>query len=528
MKLLKYLLLLLLMGGLIPPVWSDQKADDFTLGKIKNSSVKELSESVQDSITLASVIILAPKNKAERGQVLKALGILDKQVRHYIYPDSVYKVISDEATRKKIQEKSALKLFDQLDKSARTINNISKKCFSIKKLSKYKTVDSAKYNKDKKQISYVIQYGTCGKAKIILSDVSNIDGSYYFTGITASAFKEKETESVVVATVKKLENKNTENGVVIEFQYELAGLFKSGVAPAKKDGLWGIIDAKGAWLVSPQYTSVGRISEGLLAVEKEGKFTFIDATIESSREALTKFKFDNVDYYSDSLAGVKIGKKWGFIGTAGKLKIPAKYESVRSFKNGFAPVKYNKKWGYINEKGQWLAKPIYNAAYSFADGGLAVVVVRNKRGFVNTKARFVIKPVYRRVQRFSDGIAPVSKKKASWYFVGKDNKIAFSGKFSEARTFSEGVTAVMNKNKKWGYINKEGKQIIPYQFDKAYDFKESLALVKKDNKRGFINKQGDIIIPLIYEDAYRFSEGLAPVKKDGLWGYIRRPIGLKK
>jgi len=478
--------------------------------KMLNHSVDELSSSVSDALTLATIIIYGRDMNKDRAKIIQGIEALDKGIEAFVYPASVYQVISDEATRKKIRIQNKEKLFNSLSTSAHYIYQSSKKCFSSTQMVKRKIIGSPIENKKQKNISFVVQFGDCKPVRIKLSDVSNIDGNYYFANIAAV-----KTSSDNAQQTTQIRG--------IPFQYEVAGLFKSAVAPAKLNGLWGLIDTAGKWLVSPQYKEIGRLSEGAMAVEKKGKFAFINASLDFAGKELTKFKYDKAHYFSDGLAGVKIGDKWGFIDKSGILKIPASYKNIRNFNRGFAPVQINNKWGYINKQGKWLVKPIYNAAYSFTDDNLAVVVTKNKRGFINTRGRFVIKPSYRRVQRFSEGIATVSKQKNSWFFINKRNEPLYSKTFPNVRNFSEEMTAVMNKNKQWGYINKAGKLIIPYTFDRAYDFKEGLALIRKGDKRGFINKQGEIVVSLIYDDAFRFSEGLAPVKKGELWGYIANP-----
>jgi len=495
---LKIILLAALLSlGTSFPVWAES-----------NKSINDLSVSVLKALTLATIIIYARDSNKDRDKIIQGIEALDKGVDDFIYPVSVYQVISDESTRQKIQLKNKSKLFDSLSNSAQVIYKFSKQCFSQSKLVDRKIIGSVIEDKKKKLISFIVQFGNCPSARVKLSEVINIDGAYYFGDIQAT----KSGSDNIQSTVKASKG--------IAFQYELVGLFKSGVAPAKKNGQWGLIDTSGKWLVPPKYLDMGRMEEGLLAVSQEkGKFAFMDA----SGKLLTDFEYKKANYFSEGLAGVSVGKKWGFIDKSGDLKIKANYDNIRSFKKGFAPVKVNTKWGYINKQGKWLVKPIYNAAYSFTDDGFAVVVVKNKRGFINTKGRFIIKPFYRRVQRFSEGIAPVSKEKDLWFFINKEKRPLFSGQFSQARIFSEEMAAVMNSESQWGYLNKIGKLIIPFQFDKAYDFKEGLALVKKGDKRGYVDKQGNIVVPLIYDDAFRFSEGLAPVKKDKLWGYISKP-----
>lgn len=50
--------------------------------------------------------------------------------------------------------------------------------------------------------------------------------------------------------------------IAIQPQFEGAGLFHEGVAPARQDGLWGLIDRSGAWVVKPAYEVIGIGGDG--------------------------------------------------------------------------------------------------------------------------------------------------------------------------------------------------------------------------------------------------------------------------
>lgn len=48
-------------------------------------------------------------------------------------------------------------------------------------------------------------------------------------------------------------------------------------------------------------------------------------------------KYDEVGWFSEGYAAVKIGSKWGYINKAGKLVIPAKFTVAKPFRKGFMP-----------------------------------------------------------------------------------------------------------------------------------------------------------------------------------------------
>ena len=84
-----------------------------------------------------------------------------------------------------------------------------------------------------------------------------------------------------------------------------------------------------------------------------GRIGYEDVT----RKVVIPLQFDDAGYFSEGLAPVEIGEKWGFIDKTGKSVIPLQYYRAHSFSDGLAAVNTGGKWGY----GKW----------GFVSGGLA-------------------------------------------------------------------------------------------------------------------------------------------------------------
>ena len=75
-------------------------------------------------------------------------------------------------------------------------------------------------------------------------------------------------------------------------------------------------------------------------------------------------KFDLTFHFSEDLAAVKMGDKWGFIDNTGKLVIQLMaMQRVEDFRNGLAFVTTTDgKYGYIDKTGKYVWTPtlLYN------------------------------------------------------------------------------------------------------------------------------------------------------------------------
>jgi hypothetical protein len=63
-----------------------------------------------------------------------------------------------------------------------------------------------------------------------------------------------------------------------------------------------------------------------------------------------------------------------------------------TYSEGLAAVKVGDKWGYIDRAGKYIINPQFNGAFPFA-GGLAMVVIsRGKFAYINRAGNYVWKP----------------------------------------------------------------------------------------------------------------------------------------
>jgi len=66
--------------------------------------------------------------------------------------------------------------------------------------------------------------------------------------------------------------------------------------------------------------------------------------------------FDEVDHFSEGLALVKVGNRYGFIDRDGKMVINPQFSAARGFSEALAPVMIsegsNSIYGFVNKRGK--------------------------------------------------------------------------------------------------------------------------------------------------------------------------------
>ncbi len=110
--------------------------------------------------------------------------------------------------------------------------------------------------------------------------------------------------------------------------------------------------------------------------------------------------------FPTALPMIRLGDKFGYIDSTGKIVVTPQYASAGDFHEGLAAVKLGNEFGYVNKSGQVKINPQFDLAGDFSDG-LALVETAGHCGYINKSGSFVINPQFDQGGNFRAGIAPV-------------------------------------------------------------------------------------------------------------------------
>jgi len=239
------------------------------------------------------------------------------------------------------------------------------------------------------------------------------------------------------------------------------------------------INSKGKMIYQSEYPWVGKYSEGLAQVRDIERIMLIKSNIQ-----------------------------YGFIDTAGVLKIPPQFDFAGPFRDGRAEIKKNGKYGFIDQDGQVVIPAKFAEAYPFS-AGLASVRETAQFGYISPQGDYVIEPQFDRAWPFVNGLARVMQA-GKVGFIDQQGNYAIPPRFDSAFNFREGV-ALISFQGKIGYIDRQGNHVIEPEYQAGGSFHNGLAPVLIDGKYGFINQQNELIIANKYDFASPFNKGLAIV-----------------
>ncbi len=234
-----------------------------------------------------------------------------------------------------------------------------------------------------------------------------------------------------------------------------------------------------------------------------------------------RFLYSQAQDFSENLAAVAQNGKVGFIDKAGTMMIPFNYEDAGSFADGLAPAKYGGKYGYIDKTANWVIEPAYDFADVFSEG-LARVVVAGKIGYIDKTGTMVIQPTFTAANSFKNGIAAIQENGLIGYINREGTKV-IAPKYLVAGNGTDGMIR-FNSGTSIGFMNTSGAVVLAANYLWADNFSEGLAVVESNVSSGFafhyINTSGTKVFNQSYQDAYPFADGLAFVMSGGKYGII--------
>jgi WG containing repeat len=290
--------------------------------------------------------------------------------------------------------------------------------------------------------------------------------------------------------------------------------------PNSADDLFGYINSHGEVIIPPSYSGCAHFFEGVAAVvDKEGKSGFIDSFgnvaisfrfqglarfysgvcainggyISHAGEWLIQPQFLVASEFSEGLAFASTdGENFGFIDRAGKFVILPEFRPCGSFREGLASVCIDERWGYVDSAGVLRIPAVFEGqrATGFSNG-MAGVRMDGRWGFIDREGRFVVRPEYDDLRPFVEGRACVQSN-GKWGFIDADGRQTVECRFDELSRLDRGM-APARADGKAGFVSDQGSWLIEPKFDRCYGFFGDLAVVRHGKTYSYIRRDGAIV-----------------------------------
>ena len=245
--------------------------------------------------------------------------------------------------------------------------------------------------------------------------------------------------------------------------------YHDGMVAVVKNKKWGYLNSEGKVAIELKYDKVSIFDNGLAVAKRDDNFFVLNKTGEE-----IKTEGDDiidVKKFSEGLAPfTNSNKQSGYIEANGKVAIPANFLTVGYFTDGLAWAKTTlKRVGFINATGEWVIKPQFDVAKNFDPvSGLARVKKEGVWFYVDKTGNTMNIDDTETWGDFNDGLARGKKEGKTGYYNNKGHWI-IAPEYDGGRNFKNGMAAV-KKGDKWGFINKAGEWVIETQFAGVKDF----------------------------------------------------------
>lgn len=138
------------------------------------------------------------------------------------------------------------------------------------------------------------------------------------------------------------------NNIIVPIVYDRGGDFRHGVAPVKQGGNWGYIDKENHIVIDFIYEAAYSFRDDPYAVVK---LDGLEGLINTRGEYIVAPNNDSVKAYSDGLAAVYKNGQWGYVDTNGSFAIPNKYREAYNFNDELAVVRLGSGFSIIDTEG---------------------------------------------------------------------------------------------------------------------------------------------------------------------------------
>ena len=80
------------------------------------------------------------------------------------------------------------------------------------------------------------------------------------------------------------------------------------------------------------------------------------------------------------------------LGESGKVKVNPQFDSAGDFSDGLALVAIGRRYGYINRSGNFVINPQFDQGGNF-EAGIAPVWVGNREGYIDKHGKYIWNPM---------------------------------------------------------------------------------------------------------------------------------------
>lgn len=267
---------------------------------------------------------------------------------------------------------------------------------------------------------------------------------------------------------------------------------------------------------------------GCALVMRTDTFGLIEFSyITKDGKAFTKNNYETIFQFSNTMAFVQHGGRWGILNNRGKELLPCKFENLRydtAAKRG--ALQLGKKWALFNESGKLITPPKFDAI-GFETWENEPTEAPAKL-WVRNRCAAKISDNWALIDTLGNSLTPFAYESMASLpygrFMGKINDgyclwrdtIRCSAQYSEAVDFGKPYTLIQQKG--WGIIDTLGRILVPPIYEQSLLVGSTIALLK-NKKWNFYYSKGEFTLPIKgnIDDFRLYGDGMVYARQKKNW-----------
>ncbi|MFN8396209.1 MAG: WG repeat-containing protein [Bacteroidia bacterium] len=284
--------------------------------------------------------------------------------------------------------------------------------------------------------------------------------------------------------------------------------------PIRKDNLFGYGDAQLNLKLQPEYEDAMPFVQGRAVVKKDGLYGLIN----ESGEWVLEPKYQEIAV--GKLLRIRQGDRWGLAGLDGCMTTSIEFQSIHELKSGHYLLDRRGQKGMANSEGFLVVPCAFDMVTQLRDDQgnhveLYSVQLDGLMGLYNACGAMVQPPRFSRIDIFQEGFAVVQEGH-QFGMVDIEGQLRVPCEYDQLQGMSEGLVGAKLKNR-WGYVDGNGKQRLDFLYEAVQEggFFQGRSAVNKAGNWLQLQRNGEVEFPMQegYQSLGRLSEGLIPVCK---------------
>ncbi len=155
-----------------------------------------------------------------------------------------------------------------------------------------------------------------------------------------------------------------------------------------QDGLWGLLEGSGQWLLEPKFHEIRNASEGAIV-----RFEDAWGVVSKGGEVIIQPTYGCISEVGNGVFKMKDGEQWGLISHTGDILLSPVADEIDGYLgSGPLVARQGELWGLISQRGEWVCEPIFQSKPEF--WARIGIVFNGRIGFIDEIGRWLVPPTF--------------------------------------------------------------------------------------------------------------------------------------